>query len=128
MNDLPGRRNWDAVDFSEVTRQFAGACYAMFWLFAMAALVTYTPATRQEMIRSLRRVGTYGLLAILLFFVFSPLFPSRQRRESPDLRKLLLGTSAFAAVMVFGGVRATCRQIRHDRAAIERGRVSHAGM
>ena len=125
-NDLPGRQNWVALDFSDVTRKFAAPCYAMFVLFAMAAIANYAPVTRQGMVRALRRVGMYGMLAAVLSVVVSPLFPP-QRRGPPDLRKVLVGTSVFVSVMIFGGFRITRKQINQDRAAIERANAEPAG-
>jgi len=124
VNDLP-IRNWEALDFAGVTRYFGWACFGLFWLFAMAALVNYTPATRPGMVRSLLRVGVYALLSGLCLSLIQDAFVPRTY-DAVGIAALIL-MPVFAGMMIGIGISLTRTQIRRDRDTLERERMNNAG-
>lgn len=125
VNDLPPRRNWYVPDFADVARYYGAACFGLFWLFAMAALVTYTPATRQGMVRALLRVGAYALLSGLCLGMIKYAFVPRTYDTEGTAAQILM--PVFAGTMIGIGISLARTQIHRDRGVLERERMYNAG-
>lgn len=89
----------------------------------MAALVNYTPVTRQGTVRALLHIGAYGVLsACCLLMLKYASVPAEY--DTADTGSRLLAP-VFTAMMIGIGISLTRTQIRRGRAAWERERNDH---